>query len=137
MEFTTVIANLGKHAAGIVAETPLSFPTTTEQVQAALRAIGVDGVRYEEVIVKDYSIGIDGIAPLLGEYAHIDELNYLACRLERLSPEELTKFIAAVRHGDYCDGVQDLINLSYPCNLEQYTLRRHLGPVLCLRTGQG
>ena len=112
MEFTTVIANLGKHAAGIVAETPLSFPTTTEQVQAALRAIGVDGVRYEEVIVKDYSIGIDGIAPLLGEYAHIDELNYLACRLERLSPEELTKFIAAVRHGDYCDGVQDLINLS-------------------------
>ena len=91
-------------------------------MQAALRAIGVDGVRYEEVIVKDYSIGIDGIAPLLGEYAHIDELNYLACRLERLSPEELTKFIAAVRHGDYCDGVQDLINLSYPCNLEQYTL---------------
>lgn len=34
----------------------------------------------------------------------------------------MTKFIAAVRHGDYCDGVQDLINLSYPCNLEQYTL---------------
>ena len=122
MEFTAVIANLGKHAAGIVVETPLSFPTTTEQVQAALRAIGIDGVRYEEVIVKDYSIGIDGIAPLLGEYAHIDELNYLACRLERLSPEELTKFIAAVRHGDYCNGVQDLINLSYPCNLEQYTL---------------
>ena len=41
---------------------------------------------------------------------------------QRLSPEELTKFIAAVRHGDYCGGVQDLINLSYPCNLEQYTL---------------
>ena len=77
MEFTAVIANLGKHAAGIVAETPLSFPTATEQVQAALRAIGVDGVRYEEVMVKDYSIGIDGIAPLLGEYAHIDELNYV------------------------------------------------------------
>ena len=84
MEFTAVIANLGKHAAGIVAETTLSFPTTTEQVQKALRAIGVDGVRYEEVIVKDYSIGIDGIAPLLGEYAHIDELNYLACRLGHL-----------------------------------------------------
>lgn len=29
MEFTAVIANLGKHAAGIVAETPLSFPTST------------------------------------------------------------------------------------------------------------
>ena len=33
MEFTALIANLGKYAAGIVAETPLAFPTTTEQVQ--------------------------------------------------------------------------------------------------------
>lgn len=122
MEFTALIANLGKHTAGIVAEIPLSFPATTEQVQQALCAIGVDGLHFEEVMVKEYSIEIEGIAPLLGEYAHIDELNYLACRMERLSPQELTKFIAAVRHGDYCGGVQDLINLSYPCNLEQYTL---------------
>ena len=78
MEFTALIANLGKYAAGIVAETPLAFPTTTEQVQKALQTIGVDGLKYEEVIVKEYSIGIAGVAPLLGEYAHIDELNYLA-----------------------------------------------------------
>lgn len=67
MEFTAVIANLGKHAEGIVVETPLSFPTTTKQVQEALRAIGVDGVRYEEVMVKDYSIGIEEITCPLGE----------------------------------------------------------------------
>ena len=76
-----------------MAETPSLFSHYHRAGAAALRAIGVDGVRYEEVIVKDYSIGIDGIAPLLGEYAHIDELNYLACRLERLSPEELTKLL--------------------------------------------
>ena len=120
MEFTAVIANLGKHAAGIVAETPLSFPTTTEQVQKALQTIGVDGLKYEEVIVKEYSIGIAGVAPLLGEYAHIDELNYLAKRLECLLPEDLKKFAAAVRHGEYVCSVQDLINLAYPCNLEQF-----------------
>ena len=50
MEFTALIANLGKYAAGIVAETPLAFPTTTEQVQKALQTIGVDGLKYEEVI---------------------------------------------------------------------------------------
>lgn len=75
MEFTALIANLGKHAAGIVAETPLSFPTTTKQVQNALQIIGVDGRNYEEIMVKEYSVGIAGVAPLLGEYAHIDELN--------------------------------------------------------------
>lgn len=122
MEFTAHIANLGKYNAGIMAETELPFPTTTEQVQAALRTIGVDGLRYEEIIITDYSIGIDGIAPLLGEYAHIDELNYLAIRLECLSPEDLSKFIAAVRHGEYASEMQDLINLAYPCNLECYTL---------------
>ena len=62
MEFTALIANLGKYAAGIVAETPLAFPTTTEQVQKALQTIGVDGLKYEEVIVKEYSIGIAGVA---------------------------------------------------------------------------
>lgn len=101
MEFTARIANLGKYNAGIIADTELSFPATREQVQEALRSIGVDGLRYEEIIITEYSIGIKGIAPLLGEYAHIDELNYLACRLERLSPEDVEKFIAAVCHGEY------------------------------------
>ena len=122
MEFTALIANLGKDVAGIIAETPLSFPTTAERVQEALRKIGVDGLRYEEIIVKEYSIGVEGVAPILGEYAHIDELNYLAHRLAQLSPEDMRKYIAAVRHGDYASDVQDLINLTYPCNLEQFTL---------------
>lgn len=86
MEFTALIANLGKDAAGIIAETLLPFPTTAERVQEALREIGVDGLRYEEVIVKEYSIGVEGVAPILGEYAHIDELNYLAHRLELFPP---------------------------------------------------
>ena len=46
MEFHANIANLGKYSAGQLAETILSFPATTEQVQAALREIGVDGLRY-------------------------------------------------------------------------------------------
>ena len=122
MEFTARIANLGKYAAGRLTDAELSFPTTTEKVQEALRSIGVDGLRYEEIIVTEYSIGMEGIAPLLGEYAHIDELNYLASRLEQLSPEDQNKFVAAVRHGEYASDMQDLINLSYPCNLECYTL---------------
>lgn len=50
MEITARVANLGKYAAGILADTELSFPTTTRRVQDALRKIGVDGLRYERGI---------------------------------------------------------------------------------------
>ena len=83
-EFTATIANLSKYSTGVLADTTLSFPATTGQVQEALRKIGVDGLRYEEIIVLEYSIGVKGVARALGEYTHIDELNYLASRLEGL-----------------------------------------------------
>ena len=65
-EFTANIANLGKYSAGVLVDTTLSFPTTKEQVQAALREIGVDGLRYQEIIILEYSIGVKGVARVLG-----------------------------------------------------------------------
>lgn len=118
--FTATIANLGKYNAGVLADTTLSFPATTGQVQEALRKIGVDGLRYEEIIILEYSIGVKGVARALGEYTHIDELNYLASRLEGLDPEDMGKFIAAVEHGEYAGSAEQLINLTY--NLEHYEL---------------
>lgn len=119
-EFTAHIANLGKYSAGVLADTALSFPATTGQVQEALRKIGVDGLRYEEIIILEYSIGVKGVARALGEYTHIDELNYLASRLEGLDPEDMEKFIAAVEHGEYAGSAEQLINLTY--NLDRYEL---------------
>ena len=119
-EFTAHIANLGKYNAGTLADTGLSFPTTTGQVQEALRKIGVDGLHYEEIIILEYSIGVKGVARALGEYTHIDELNYLASRLEGLDPEDMGKFIAAVEHGEYASSAEQLINLTY--NLDRYEL---------------
>jgi len=118
VEFTAYIANLGKYNAGVLADTPLSFPATTEQVQAALREIGVDGLRYEEIIILDYNISVKGLTRALGQYADIDELNYLASRLNELDPEELEKFTAAVECGEYASSPEELINLTY--NLDRY-----------------
>ena len=118
MEFAANIANLGKYSVGVLATAQLSFPTTTEQVQSVLREIGVDGLRYGEIIVLEYSIGIKGLAGKLGEFVPIDELNYLASRIAELTPEETAKFTAAFSHGEYGDNMQDLINLTY--NLDCY-----------------
>lgn len=120
VEFVAHIANLGKYNAGVLADTALSFPSTKEQVQAALRKIGVDGLRYEEIIILDYSIDINGITQALGEHTHLDELNYLASRISELDPEELMKFTAAVEHGEYASSAEDMINLTY--NLDRYEL---------------
>ena len=67
MDFTANIANLGKYNAGQLAETLLSFPTTTEQVQAALREIGIDGLRYEEIIILECHTGIRGLDDKIGD----------------------------------------------------------------------
>ena len=120
VEFTANIANLHKYGGGVLCGITLSFPTTTEQVQAALREIGVDRLFSSEIIILDYSIGVKGVARALGEYTHIDELNYLASRLNELDPEELMKFTAAVEHGEYASSAEELINLAY--NLDHYEL---------------
>ena len=89
MEFTVNIANLGKYNSGQLDETLLSFPATTEQVQATLREIGVDGLRYQEIIILECRTSIRGVADKIGDFDHIDELNYLASRLTELTPEQL------------------------------------------------
>lgn len=120
VEFSANIANLRKYGGGVLCDTALSFPTTTEQVQAALREIDIDRLFSSEIIILDYSIGVKGVAQALGEYTHIDELNYLASRLNELDPEELMKFSAAVEHGEYANSAEDLINLTF--NLDHYEL---------------
>ena len=72
------VTNLGKYNEGRLMGAPLNFPTTTEEVQALLKRIGVDGVRYEEIFITDFESDILGLYDHLGEYESIDELNHLA-----------------------------------------------------------
>ena len=74
MKFSTRIANLGKYNAGMLTDTELPLPATTAQVQAIRYQIGVAGLRYEEIIICEYSLSIPGLSFCLMEYAYIDEL---------------------------------------------------------------
>ena len=49
--FEAYITNLGKYNEGRLVGETLKFPATTEEVQALLKRIGVDGVRYEEILI--------------------------------------------------------------------------------------
>ena len=52
--FEAYVTNLGKYNEGRLVGEFLKFPTTTEEVQALLKRIGIDGVRYEEIFITDY-----------------------------------------------------------------------------------
>lgn len=113
------ITNLGRYNEGYLISEPLKFPTTTEEVQALLKRIGVDGIRYEGYFLTEYKTDIPGLQKHLGEYESIDELNYLASLLDDLEEWEREKYAAAVDFGEY-NSVKDLINLAQ--NLDCFEL---------------
>ena len=112
------MTNLGKYNEGQLVYERVAFPTDTETVQAALKKIGIDGIRYEEVFIADYDGDMPQLYEHLGEYESIDELNHLACLLSELDKDELAAFEAVMDSGEYTGSVKDLINLSQ--NLDSY-----------------
>ena len=112
------VTNLGKYNEGELASTLLKFPTTKEEVQAALKRIGIDNIRYEEIFIADYDGRLPELNACLGEYESIDELNHLAHLLSELDKSDLEKFEAVIDCGEHTSSVADLINLVE--NLDAY-----------------
>ena len=121
--FEAYITNLGKYNEGELVGEWVKFPTTPEELQNVFERIGIGskdefGCTYEEWFISDYDCYVDGLADKLGEYASLDELNYLASKLEELNDYGYEKFQAAMQVSDYTDSIQELINLID--NLDKY-----------------
>ena len=110
--FEAYITNLGKYNEGELVGETLKFPTTTEEVQALLKRIGVDDVRYEEFFITSFDGDMLGLYDYLTEYENLDELNHLACLLSELEQSDLEKFEAVIDSGEHTSSVADLINLT-------------------------
>lgn len=121
--FDAYITNLGKYNEGELVGEWVHFPTTPEEIQDVFKRIGIGqkddfGQPYEEWFITDYDCNVPGLYNVLGEYESLDELNYLANRIEELSESEWETFNAAVEMGEYTGSVKDLINLTE--NLDCY-----------------
>ena len=93
------------------------FPCTEAEYQA---------VRKELALKDNYAFVIDVIEPKAlalkkDMFVNLDELNYLAKRMDSFDQKELFSFFAAIETGDYVS-TKDLINLTF--NLNCYTLIR-------------
>jgi len=106
------ITNLGKYNEGKLVGMWHDFPTTKEEIIQTFKAIGIDGINYEEFFITDYDTEVEGIYDYLSEYASINELNYLAEKIQDMTRYDLERFESAVQLGEYCGSLKSLINLT-------------------------
>ena len=123
--FEAFITNLGKYNEGELVGEWVKFPTTSEKLQKVFERIGIGskddfGNPYEEWFISDYDCYVDGLYEKLGEYENLDELNYLASKLDELDDHDYNHFQAAMQISDYTGSIKDVINLID--NLDKYEI---------------
>lgn len=123
--FAAFITNLGKYNEGELVGEWVKFPTTAEEMKKVFDRIGIGqkdefGQPYEEWFITDYDCYVGALYDKLGEYENLDELNYLASKLDEMGEGEYAQFQAAMEVGDHSGSLQEIINLTD--NLDCYDL---------------
>ena len=123
--FAVYVTNLGKYNEGMLVGEWVHLPTTAKEMKEVFERIGIGqkddfGCPYEEWFITDYDCYVTDLCRGFGEYENLDELNYLAARLDEMSDYDFELFEAAVELGDYGSSVKDLINLMD--NLDSYMI---------------
>ena len=126
-ELKAFVTNLGKYNEGELVGEWVSFPVSADEMKAILDRIQIGhpddlGIPYEEIFITDYDTDIYGLQNLLGEFTSLEELNYLAGRLDEMSTYEVDKFKAVLESGIDIEesGLSGIINLTY--SLDKYEI---------------
>lgn len=115
--FAAYVANLGKYTEGELKEELVRFPTSKEHMADVLKRIGIgqkrpDGAFYEEVFVTGYECNVSSLSGYLTEYTNLNELNYLAEKIDKIEDGSKEKFEALLEQGDSIYNAKDVINLT-------------------------
>ena len=114
--FSILIDNRSRFEAGELSSAWLSMPATVEQLHAAMQSVGITADNPQDFFINGYSYPID--KPLALPYdmvcaAGIDELNFLAARLEALAPADLDELNAAAQRRPGFDNIGQIIDYTY------------------------
>ena len=101
----------------------IRFPCSEKVITDALKKIGVNDEMETKQTVSEV-VDFECLSLLEGQEVDLDEINYLAKRLDSLTKPEVDKFIV-VAQMEGLDEPKDLINLTY--NLNRYTLIQNIG----------
>lgn len=99
----------------------LSLPTTPERLREVLQIVGGDRDGW---LIGDIESHIHGISDVLHMCDGLNELNYLAARIEALNTDEYDSFQALIEVDEHCDSMAELINLTG--NLDCYEFQPNI-----------
>src|SRR5690606_42040964 len=106
------VANLKKYNEGKLICTWLELPANRDQINNALKDIGVDGEVYEEYFISDFEFS-GKIKFDIKEYSSILTLNEIAKELESLDEMQLYAAQAYIElYGDDIDSIRDAIEFA-------------------------
>lgn len=105
------------------AQADIRFPCTEKVLKEALAEIGAEQVRPLELYVTEV-VFPEELDFLQDRFANLDEVNYLAKRMDSFFGDEEYQFYEAMKLEGF-DTLTDLINLSF--NLGRYPLIRDIG----------
>ena len=94
----------------------LSMPATKEQLQEAMKSVGITTDNPQDFFIGGYSDNADRHIALPYDMvcaASVDELNFLAARLTQLDPAELPKLNAALQQKRGFETVGQVIDFTY------------------------
>ncbi len=98
--------------------TNLFLPCKDSVIQAAVEALQSIDTNDRNLMVTDIQ-GVDALGVLKGRFVDLDELNYLAKRLDSFDAMEMRQYSQAMTHEGFIE-MKDLINLTF--NVQRYPL---------------
>ena len=115
-QFSIMIGNRSHFEAGDPSGYWLDMPATKEQLQAAMQSVGITAENPQDFSIRGYSDDPEKHIALPYEMvcaADVDELNFLAARLEQLDPAEVGKLNAALQQKNGLTNIGQVIDFTY------------------------
>ena len=115
-QFSIMIGNRSRFEAGDAGGYWLDMPATKEQLQEAMRSVGITADNPQDFSIRGFSDDPEKHIALPYEMvcaAGVDELNFLAARLEQLDPAEVGKLNAALQQENGLANIGQVIDFTY------------------------
>lgn len=97
-----------------------NFPTTSEEMEYNLGRSGIEAGHLTGILDSVYETTTNKLELRLPRNPDLDELNYLAARIDEMSEFEHLTFSGAVEANLHCGSLTELINLTH--NLDAFDL---------------
>ena len=115
-QFSIMIGNRSRFEAGDPDGYWLDMPATKEQLHEAMRNVGITADNPQDFSIRGFSDDPEKHIALPYDMvcaASVDELNFLAARIEQLDPAEIGKLNAALQQKNGFENIGQVIDFTY------------------------